>query len=116
MSRLHRQRSFARAEKRDRIIEIERAHQTVNRHTVSHYYKHEGLMWDDAEKAAAYELEIDRLQALDVAVGLSEREHAKLVQTKAELQRHVSAAKCHAQRQAVRARNSQRTDCRPVGV
>ena len=103
MSRLARQCSFARSEKRDRIIEIERRHQAINRHTVNHYYKHEGLMWKDAEKAAKYELEIDRLQALASAVGLTEREQAKLTKAKAELRRHVSAAKCHTQRQAARA-------------
>jgi len=87
---------------RARIIQIERDHADVDFSTVNHYWKHEGLTYQDAMHAEELEREVDRLEATAAAVGLSDEERARLNSVSAELDRFVSAAKCHAEKQEAR--------------
>jgi hypothetical protein len=84
------------------VIQIERDHADVNFSTVNHYWKHEGLTYRDALHAEELEREVDRLEATVAAVGLSEEQRAELHQARAELDRFVQAARCHADRQEAR--------------
>ena len=88
---------------RARIVEIERDHADVNLSTLNHYWKHEGLAYEDACHAEALEREVDRLRALHSAVGLSDQEWHELHLAEEELDRFVRMAKCHARKRRLAA-------------
>ena len=102
---------------RARIVQIERDHADVDFATVNHFWKHEGLKYKDALHAEELERELDRLDALAAAVGLSEEEREERNRVSAELDRFVSAAKCHADRmrsQKQEKQQSERTEAPPI--
>ena len=85
---------------RARIVQIERDHADADFSTVNFYWKREGLKYRDALHAEELERELDRLDALAAAVGLSEEQRAERGRVSAELGRFVSAARCHAEKQS----------------
>ncbi len=84
---------------RARIIEIEKDHADVDFHTVNHYWKHEGLKYKDAMHAEELERELDRLQALAAAGLLDAQEEEQIDSLRQKLERFVSAATCHKEKQ-----------------
>jgi len=60
------------------VIQIEKDHADVDFHTVNHYWKVVEMKYSDATHAEELEREVDRLEALSAAVGLSEEERARL--------------------------------------
>ena len=102
MSRLHRQRSFARQRSAEIIREIEKRFAAPDYDLVRHLQNSLGIAWEDALHVEKLERQIDALNAQESRLGLSATDRQRRVELERQQSVFIRDAQRHAKKQHAR--------------
>ena len=106
MSRLFRQRSFARQRSAEIIAEIRQRFAKPDYDLVKHFANVYGLHFEDACEVERLEREIDKLNAQESRLGLSATDRQRRYELELKQDNFIRAAQCHARSQHARKANA----------